>query len=82
MPRKAEVAERLQRMGVLLKQLDKVSKQARDLHRMANELSREAASSMHAAKSIGLTRAVDAAPRSAARKPSKARRRTRRPTRD
>ena len=45
-------SDRMQRIDVLLKQLDKVSKQAADLHRMATELSHEAGSSIRAAKSI------------------------------
>jgi uncharacterized coiled-coil DUF342 family protein len=43
---------RLGRFDHLLEQLDKVRKQAADLHQMATELSREAAASIRAAKSV------------------------------
>ena len=80
MPRN-EVSERLQRIDVLLKQLDKVSRQAQDLHRMANELSHEAASSIRAARGVAPKGAADSASGRAHRTTANTRKRTRRPSR-
>jgi hypothetical protein len=54
-----EHAERMRRISQLLKQLERVSKQASDLHRMATELSGEATSSIRAAKSLVKLSAAD-----------------------